>query len=475
MKNIIALIVFPLFLISCAQNTKSDYQVLKGAAIFDGNGNIIYNGIIVVKDGIIEKIGDESTPIPGNSNITNLVGKYITPGLVDAHVHFFQTGFFDSRPDAFDIRDSIDYVVLQEYLSKNPEPYFETYLRSGVTAVYDVGGFPWSLSLSKLSADNINAPYAEATGPLLTPVPSEYLSTFNTSHDTVLHTLISSEQGIRIVKKNHESGANGIKIWSLNLEDSAFMANLRSVKVSIDSLGNKMIVHATGLNGAKEAIRLGANVLVHSVDNTIVDNEFIQLAKDRNVIYCPTLLAHRGYYDAFKSLKEGFNYVDPNNAMDERTKGLLVASTRFMKYWPSEEQDFDNYLLDYDNDLKEIERNMATNLKLVYEAGIPIAVGTDAGNPGTFHGISIYPEMSALQEVGIPALDIITMATKNGALAMGRLDDFGTLEKGKIANLIILEKDPSENINNMSSISHVMRSGLLRPVNEPFENMANNK
>ncbi|UCD61523.1 MAG: amidohydrolase family protein [Flavobacteriaceae bacterium] len=478
MKNSITLTVFlaiAISLISCSKPAEPGYQTLKGATIFDGNGNSIPNGIIVIKNGKIEAVGDESIPIPGNSAIIDLSGKFITPGLIDAHVHFFQTGFFDSRPDALDIRDSINYEELQDFVRTNPQRYFESYLRSGVTAVYDVGGFPWSLALPKLAENNLNAPHVAASGPLLTPVPAERIVTFNTSKDTVMYSITSSEQGKRVVNNNHALGATGIKIWSLNLKDSTFMTNLQSVKTEIDRLGNKMIVHATTLDQATEALRLGAKVLVHSVGDTIVTKEFLALAKGQNVIYCPTLIVSRGYYDAYRALKYGFQYEDPNDVVDERTKGLLNASTRFMKYWSSEQYDIDEYLKRSDSYLKEREQIRATNLKLLYDAGITIAVATDAGNPGTLHGISIYPEMNAMQEAGVPPLDIITMATKNGALAMDRMDDLGTLEKGKIADLIVLEKDPSQTIENMRSISHVMRSGLMRPVMEPFENTPDKK
>lgn len=478
MKNSILLTFFltiVISLISCSKPSEPGYQTLKGATIFDGNGNSIPNGIIVIKDGKIETIGDEYTPIPGNSTTIDLSGKFITPGMIDAHIHFFQTGFFDSRPDALDIRDSINYEELQDFLRTNPQRYFESYLRSGVTAVYDVGGFPWSLELSQLAENNLNAPHVAASGPLLTPVPAERIVTFNTSKDTVMYSITSSEQGKRVVNNNHAAGATGIKIWSLNLKDSTFMTNLKAVKSEIDRLGNKMIVHATSLDQAAEALRLGAKVLVHSVGDTIVTKEFIELAKEQNVIYCPTLIVSRGYYEAYSALKYGFQYEDPNNVVDERTKGLLNASNRFMKYWPSEQYDIDEYLKRSDSYLKEREQIRATNLKLLFDAGITIAVATDAGNPGTLHGISIYPEMNAMQEAGVPPLDIITMATKNGALAMDRLDDLGTLEKGKIADLIVLEKDPSQTIENMRSISHVMRSGLMRPVIEGFENTPDKK
>ena len=118
---------------------------------------------------------------------------------------------------------------------------------------------------------------------------------------------------------------------------------------------------------------------------------------------------------------------------------------------------------------EKLKKTMYTNLKLVHEAGIKIALSTDAGNPGTLHELSIYDELEAMQRAGIPASEIIPMATKNGAIAMRRSGDFGTLEVGKLADLIILEKDPSVDASNFRSITHVMRGGLLRLVSVPFE------
>jgi len=125
-----------------------------------------------------------------------------------------------------------------------------------------------------------------------------------------------------------------------------------------------------------------------------------------------------------------------------------------------------NRLDDMLKNLETEKETMLQNLKNVYDEGGTIVVGTDAGNPGTVHGISYYDEIEAMQEAGIPAKDLIVMATKNGAMAMERLEDFGTLEAGKLADLIVLEKDPSEDISNLRSISHVMRNGVLRNVKD---------
>jgi imidazolonepropionase-like amidohydrolase len=121
---------------------------------------------------------------------------------------------------------------------------------------------------------------------------------------------------------------------------------------------------------------------------------------------------------------------------------------------------------EFDPETDMTSEMMIQNLKAVYDAGLPVVVGTDAGNPGTLHGVSIYDEMEAMQSAGITPADLIVMATKNGAESMRRGDDFGTLEPGKFGNLILLDTDPGEDITNMRSITHVMIKGTLKSVED---------
>jgi len=104
---------------------------------------------------------------------------------------------------------------------------------------------------------------------------------------------------------------------------------------------------------------------------------------------------------------------------------------------------------------------MAENLRRVHGAGRTVAAATDAGNPLTLHGPSIYQELEAMQAAGLSTSDIIVMATRNGALAMGRLDDFGTLEAGKLADLLVLTEDPRADVRAFRSLTYVMRAGRL--------------
>ena len=274
MKRHIILIISTFILLTGCNSGEQNNPgptVLKGATLFDGNGGIIEQAVIIIKEGTIQAIGSGELDIPDNAEVIDLAGKFITPGLVDAHVHFAQTGFFDGRPDVIDIRDSIDYIQLQSYLQNNPDRYYEAYLRSGVTAVYDVGGFTWSIKFQESAENNLNSPHVAAAGPLLTPVLDKNLVTFNTPAQKQMLNLSSPEFGRQAVRQHTSLGSTGIKIWQLNPDDPEFMESLKAVADEVLIQGNKLIVHATRLDQAKEALGLGAKVLVHSVEDQAID------------------------------------------------------------------------------------------------------------------------------------------------------------------------------------------------------------
>ncbi len=106
------------------------------------------------------------------------------------------------------------------------------------------------------------------------------------------------------------------------------------------------------------------------------------------------------------------------------------------------------------------------NLRRIHAAGIPIAMGTDAGNPLTLHGPAVYAEMEAMQAAGLSPMDVIVASTRGGAAAMGRLESLGTVEAGKEADLLVLARDPSGNVANFRRLIAVVRGGVLRPIEE---------
>jgi predicted amidohydrolase YtcJ len=99
------------------------------------------------------------------------------------------------------------------------------------------------------------------------------------------------------------------------------------------------------------------------------------------------------------------------------------------------------------------------NLRTVWDAGIPVAMGTDAGNIGTMHGPSVFREMVMMQSAGLTPLQVLRSATVNGARAFGREKDMGTIATGKLADLVILDADPTANTANLSRIHRVIKDG----------------
>ena len=446
--------------------SQSEATVLKGATLFDGTGSQpIENSVVVIQGKRIDCVGTESDcEIPAGAEVTDLNGKFITPGLIDAHVHFFQTGFFDSRPDALDITDTYPYSDVAAYQKQNPQRYYEAYLCSGITGVYDVGGFSWSIDFQEEAEQNPKAPHVAAAGPLITPAMN---APFDLPSDKVLVNLNSAETGIKTVQYLSAMGSTGIKFWQLAADDENYMKRVEAAAQEIRRQGNMMIAHATSLNQAKEALRQGTKLLVHSVSDREVDDEFIELAKENQTFYNPTLIVSSGYRIAYQAAAgiEPMEINDAKGCVDEKTRTLIETASQFRDH-PRFGEAFLKNLRNFDLDQHRVNPIDAKNLMKVYESGIPIVVGTDAGNPGTLHGISIFDEMEAMQQAGIDPADLIVMATQNGAKAMKRFDDFGSIEPGKFANIVIMDEDPSADISNMRSRTHIVIKGKLMGIGD---------
>src|SRR5450830_739126 len=147
-------------------------RAFTGATLLDGNGGPpVKDAVVLVRGGRIECVGTRAAcPVPPGVARADLTGAFLAPGLIDAHVHFAQTGWADGRPDAFDVRAKHPYEDVQKELRSRPERFFRSYLCSGVTSVFDVGGFAWSLDLPARAENDTLAPRVRAAGPLLSTI-----------------------------------------------------------------------------------------------------------------------------------------------------------------------------------------------------------------------------------------------------------------------------------------------------------------
>jgi imidazolonepropionase-like amidohydrolase len=436
---------------------------LVGATVIDGNGKRpVKNAVVILRDGVIDAIGPRNrVKIPAGTDTVDVRGRWIMPGLVDAHVHYSQTGWVDGRPDALDLRSLYPYEEVSRRLKAEPERFHHSYLGSGVTAVFDVGGFPWTVSLQNAAELDTRAPHVAAAGPLLTTV-DHWLNLPAERQFIYMKDEQSVRDGVRYL---HSLGSAAVKVWFIVTPDRDFDEMAKLVQLAGDEarrVGLPMIVHATGLREAKAALRAGARVLVHSVWDKPIDDEFVSLAKRARTIYCPTLTVIDGYQRMYDAVRTGRAPVidDPHGVVDSLTFAHVGSTAKLGagRLDPARGAS--------DSTMTAYHKFMAANLKRLHLAGIPIAMGTDAGNPLTLHGPAVYAEMEAMQKAGMPAMAVLVASTRGGAAAMGRSADLGTLERGKSADLLILDADPSADVSNVRLIRSVVRGGVVRSIEE---------
>src|SRR5581483_10199711 len=101
------------------------------------------------------------------------------------------------------------------------------------------------------------------------------------------------------------------------------------------------------------------------------------------------------------------------------------------------------------------------NLKRLQDAGIPLVMGTDAGNIGTLHGPSVFREMALMRDAGLTPLEVLRSATVGGVKALGRERDLGTIASGKLADMVLLDADPLADVGNLSHAERVIKGGVV--------------
>lgn len=453
--------------LALATTAAAQTVALTGGTIIDGTGRpAIANGVVVIVKDRLQCVGTaQQCPVPAGATRVDVAGRFLTPGLVDAHVHFSQTGWVDGRPDGLSAPAIYPYPETARALRANPARWYRSYLCSGITAVYDVGGHPWTTALpAQAEADSL-APHVRAAGPLITHAGRSALNV-----DEEIYTFLPMGTSAEVqagVAKLKGMGSSAVKVWYLGppaARREELDARMLEVGAAARAAGLDLIVHATGLREAKVALRAGTVLLVHSVEDQPVDREFLDLLARNRAIYAPTLVVGRNATRASVSVALGapFPVDDPGGCVDSATVAKVANIEPLRPLMPER-------LRTVEASFRRLENVgargvvMAENLRRVHAAGGVIVTATDAGNPLTLHGPSIFDEMESMQAAGLSAAEVVVMSTRNGARAMGREKDFGTLEAGKLADLLVLAENPLENVRAFRSRTHVMRGGRLYP------------
>jgi imidazolonepropionase-like amidohydrolase len=433
---------------------------------------LIPNQTVEITNHLISNINSSKRiKIPENASIIDGSGKFLFPGLTDAHVHFFQNGGLYTRPDAIDFRKDRPYHKEIAYSHQNMENVLRRYLQNGITNVIDVGA-TYNLLKQKeeFKKGEENLPSVYMTGPLLTTYePNPYKDLKNDSPFSLVKTI---EDGVKMVKEQLPHHPDFIKIWfivgadGLSNEASA-NKSLPIIKAIIDEAHKnnlKVAVHATQRITAQLAVESGCDFLVHSVDDEILKDDFVQLMKKNKTILCPTLIVHNGYNSTFGQTTEMSNHellkADPyqlGTLLDLKHLSDTLLINNYKKGTNSKSAMSRS---------KEKNSTMMMNLKILSDAGVLIATGTDAGNIGTLHASSYLAELQAMHKSGMNNWEIITASTINGAKVLGKENEFGSISVGKKANFILLNANPIDDIDNIINIKSVINNGVVLDPNE---------
>jgi imidazolonepropionase-like amidohydrolase len=397
---------------------------------------------VIVRDGRIADMGKSgAVKAPADAKIVNAAGKYLIPGLWDMHVH----------------------TVFGDWIPRNEKVVLPMFVANGVTGVRDMGGdldvlIQWR---ADIAAGKLLGPRMVIAGPMLDGPTPRFPSSA---------PVANAADGRKVVDDLKARGVDFIKIQSLIPRDGYFAAAEEARKLGIvfvghvpdavraaeaSNAGQKSIEHFTGIFEGSTTIEdqllkgpksLGLNVSHYDPARA---QTLIALMAKNQTWQVPTLVWERGQWLV----------DDIDLSHDPRTKYAATAWKE--RTWPMFVHDI---IKDMDTDPLPVRKRfvqMELEMTLaMFRAGVPFMAGTDtAAGVHIFPGFSLHDELGLFVKAGLTPMQALQTATRNPAQFLGRLADMGTVEKSKVADLVLLDANPLVDIGNTRKIRAVVLAG----------------
>lgn len=394
-----------------------------GATIVDGTGGpVILNGVVLVgADGRIAQTGRTAdVRIPEGAERIDVAARFIVPGLISTHGHVGDTRGLEAG----------------HYSRENVLDQLGLYARYGVTTVLSLGGD---------GPEGVAVRDGQAT------------PTLDRARLFVAGAVVTGDTPEAAREAVDANAALGVDFIKIRVDDNLGTTEkmppevYREVIDRAHELGLPVAAHVFYLDDAKALVEAGVDFIAHSVRDREVDGSFAAALIGNDVCYTPTLAREvttfiYGGTPAF--FEDPFFLAEADSAVIERLKD--PGRQERIRNSPAAQA--------YQRALVQGQ----ANLKILSDAGVRIALGTDTGPPGRFQGFYEHVELALMAEAGITPDRILVAATENAARCIGR-DDIGTIEPGKWADLLVLQADPLADARNLRLVESVWVAGNRIP------------
>src|SRR5438034_4979430 len=241
-----------------------------GTVINPADGKVLPNATVVIDGDKIERVTMGKQDAASLGKQIDCAGKFILPGYIDTHIHFFQSGDLFTRPDGADLNSVRPYKDEVGWIKSHLADTFARYLRCGITSVVDVGGPMWTFEVRTTADSTDKAPRVAVAGPLISSVSREKLDL----GDPPIVKIDTPDQAREFVRKLATQKPDLVKIWYIVDQDhpvDSFGPVARATIEESHARKLRVAVHAPELETARAAVQEGADVLVHSVIDKPVD------------------------------------------------------------------------------------------------------------------------------------------------------------------------------------------------------------
>jgi imidazolonepropionase-like amidohydrolase len=400
--------------------------LIENVTLIDGTGQPPRpNAFVLVEDDRIVAIDSQAPQLELDGLLRiDATGKFLIPGLIDSHIHL---------PGGRSGAGNRTMVMEPEKGVRA----LHGYLYSGVTSVYDSGNNGKFIHDMRTAERNgtIVSPRIFATISLIAPpdghgccaggIPVEDLADAVAKLDPLLDL---QPDMLKFTRESRGMGPDGRNMPLLSetlLQQLITIANERGIRTT---------VHVSDVSLAKDAIEAGTNAFAHLPYPEKIDEAFANLVATRNIAISTTLTRNEAAVAFFKD--PAFSALLTREELEHELQSERHVGTPYAEW------------------LASLRPNMFHNLRVLYDAGAILAAGTDR----TF-GAMPHQELRLLVEAGIPALAALRMSTLNAAIYIGVEDDLGSIEVGKLADMLLLDKNPAADIANTTSIHAVFKGG----------------